>query len=502
MKKFKFFLLLILLVIGGGLLICACSPSKPEPVKTVAIADGDFDPANWGKAYPLEYESWVKTQDPRPAGKSKYKKGYDTDKVIYDKLSEFPYMSLLFNGWGFGVEYNEPRGHHYMLIDQLEVDPSRLKAGGVCLTCKTPYAPIMQEKYGANYFKDPYLEVHAKIPQQFQKLGVACADCHDNKTLNPKLSRWTLNKALSDMGKDPKTAGRQEMRSLVCAQCHVSYIISKDADMKSTAVFFPWQGSKVGDISIENIIKVIKSSPAHGEWKQAVTGFKVGFIRHPEYEFYSRNSVHWKANVACADCHMPYTKVGANKISDHNVMSPLKNDLRACQQCHTETPQWLTEQVTAIQDRTVSLMNRSGYACAVTAKLFETAHKAQEQGKKIDEALYQQAKDLYLEAFYRVIFIGAENSIGFHNPSEAGRIMGDAVAMAMRAEALLRQALTKAGVDLPANINLEMAKYINERGVKKLKFRPEFEFRDPFGIQEMLTPAKFSGLPVTAPKAK
>jgi nitrite reductase (cytochrome c-552) len=498
MKRKGILIAMGLIVLAGAFWFVACAPPKSESIKTVAIADGDFDPANWGKAYPLEHESWAKTKDPRPAGKSKYKKGFDTDNVIYDKLSEFPYMPLLFNGWGFGVEYNEPRGHHYMLIDQLEVDPSRVKAGGVCLTCKTPYAPIMQEKYGANYFKDPYIDMHAKIPPNFQKLGVACADCHDNKTLNPKLSRWTLNKALADMGKDPKTAGRQEMRSLVCAQCHVSYIISKDADMKSTAVFFPWQGSKVGDISIENIIKVIKSSPAYGEWKQAVTGFKVGFIRHPEYEFYSRNSVHWKANAACADCHMPYMKVGVNKISDHNVMSPLKNDMKACQQCHTETPQWLTDQVTAIQDRTVSLMNRSGYACAVTAKLFDTAHKAQEQGKKIDEALYQKAKDLYLEAFYRVIFIGAENSIGFHNPSEAGRILGDAVAMAMRAEALLRQALTKAGVDLPADINLEMVKYVNERGVKKLKFRPEMEFKDPFGIQEMLTPAKFSGLPVAA----
>jgi len=502
MKRRGWTIMLGLIGLAGVWGLYACAPSKPEPVKTVAIADGDFDPANWGKAYPLEYDSWLKTKDPKPAGMSKYKKGFDTDNIIYDKLSEFPYMSLLFNGWGFGVEYNEPRGHHYMLIDQLEVDPSRLKAGGVCLTCKTPYAPILQEKFGANYFKDPYMDMHAKIPPQFQKLGVACADCHDNKTLNLKLSRWTLNKALAELGKDPKTAGRQELRSLVCAQCHVSYIIPKDAEMKSTAVFFPWQGSKVGDISIENIIKVIKSSPSHGEWKQNVTGFKVGFIRHPEYEFYSRNSVHWKANAACADCHMPYMKVGANKISDHNVTSPLKNDMKACQQCHTETPQWLKDQVIAIQDRTVSLMNRSGYACAVTAKLFETANRAKEQGKKIDEALYAQAKDLYLEAFYRVIFIGAENSVGFHNPTEAGRILGDAVAMAMRAEALLRQALTKAGVDLPANINLEMAKYIHERGVKKLKFRPEMEFKDPFGIQEMLTPVKFSGLPVASAKAK
>ena len=81
---------------------------------------------------------------------------------------------------------------------------------------------------------------------------------------------------------------------------------------------------------------------------------------------------------------MPYIRVGANKISDHNVMSPLKKD-GACQQCHTETPQWLTDQVIAIQDRTLSLMNRAGYAAAVAAKLFEMAHKAQAEGKQIDQ---------------------------------------------------------------------------------------------------------------------
>ncbi len=192
---------------------------------------------------------------------------------------------------------------------------------------------------------------------------------------------------------------------------------------------------------------------------------------------------------------MPYTRVGANKISDHDVTSPLKNELKACQQCHTETTEWLTKQIFAIQDRTVSMMNRSGYSVAVAAKLFEIAHKAQADGKAIDKDVYDRAKDLYLEAFYRVIFIGAENSIGFHNPSEAGRICGDAVAMASKSEGLLRQALAKAGVELPPDINLEMAKYLSERGVKKLKFRPEFEFVDPYGIQPMLTPASSLGLP-------
>ncbi len=486
------FIIRALVLLGVILLCAACSPQKPEPVKTATIADGDYDPADWGKAYPLEYDSWLKTKEPKPP-KSKYKKGYDTDLVIYDKLSEFPYLALLFNGWGFGVEYNEPRGHYYMLIDQLDIDPSRLKAGGACLTCKTPFAPKLEKEMGVDYFRLPYLEVHSKIPVEFQKMGVTCIDCHDNKTLAPKLSRWTLTQALKDIGKNPEALSRQEMRSLVCAQCHVTYVVKKDAEMKSIGVFFPWQHSKEGDISVENIIKVLRSDPANLEWKQSVTGFKVGFIRHPEYEFYTRNSTHWQAGVACADCHMPYIRVGANKISNHDVMSPLKSDMQACQQCHAESPQWLKERVIATQDRTVSLMNRAGYAVAVAAKLFEMAHKAQAEGKTIDKDLYEQAKDLYLEAFYRVIFMGAENSVGFHNPTEAGRILGDAVALAGKSEALLRQALTQAGVTVPADVNLDLAQYLNKRGVKELNFKPEFELKDPYGTQEKLTPTKSLG---------
>jgi nitrite reductase (cytochrome c-552) len=478
----------VMLLAGMAFLASACSPPKPEPVKTGTIADGEIDPAKWGQVYPLEYDSWKKTQNPKPAGKSKYKKGWDTDLVVYDKLSEFPYMALLFNGWGFGIEYNEPRGHHYMLIDQLEIDPSRLKAGGVCLSCKSPYAPKLEKEMGLDYFKLPYVDVHAKIPPEFQRMGVACVDCHDNKTMGLKLTHPVAIKAFDTIGLPQDKMTRQELRSAVCGQCHVTYIINKDKENKSVGLFFPWQGSKPGGISVENIIKVLKSDPAYLEWKQNVTGFKLGFIRHPEYEFFTLNSTHYQAGAACADCHMPYTRVGANKISDHDVTSPLKTDMKACQQCHTESAQWLKDRVLATQDRTVSLMNRSGYAVAVTAKLLEAVHKAQAAGKQIDQAMYDQAKDLYLEAFYRVNYIGAENSVGFHNPTEAGRICGDAIAMAMKADGLLRQALTKAGVEVPANVNLELAKYLNKRGVKPLNFKPELEFKDPFGNQEKLTP--------------
>ncbi|MRR38408.1 ammonia-forming cytochrome c nitrite reductase subunit c552, partial [bacterium] len=187
-----------------------------------------------------------------------------------------------------------------------------------------------------------------------------------------------------------------------------------------------------------------------------------------------------QAGVSCADCHMPPTTAGGQKVSDHRIMSPLKNDLKACAQCHTETPDQLRGKVYAIQDRTMSQFIRAGYATATVAKLFEMTHRAQAAGKQIDKALYAQAKDHYEEAFYRVVFIGAENSVGFHNPDEALQVTGDASAHAAKADGLLRQALTKAGVAVPEKVDLELTKYVNNRGEKKLMFKPEHEIKDPF----------------------
>lgn len=464
-----------------GAMVTACSPPKAEMVKVAEIPDGTIDPAVWGKNYPEEYQTWKDTALPTPEGKSKYKKGNDGGKV-YDKLSEYPFIALLFNGWGFGIEYNEPRGHVYMMKDQAEIDPSRLKGRGGCLTCKTPYAPQLAAKHGVNYFSMPYMDAVNLIPKEHQELGVSCIDCHNNKDMSLKISRgFTLTKALDKMGVDQTKLTNQDKRNLVCAQCHVTYIMPKDAEMKSQDVIFPWDGSKMGNIPIENIITKIRSDKSYGEWTQAVTGFKMGYIRHPEYEMYSTKSVHWMAGVSCADCHMPYTKVGSKKISDHRIMSPLKNGFKACQQCHTESPEWLKEQVITIQDRAASQYIRSGYALATVAKLFEMTHKQQATGKQIDQKLYDQAKFYYEEGFYRNLFFGAENSLGFHNPTEAMRILGDASTYAGKADGLLRQALTKAGVDVPVKIDLELSKYTNNRGAKKLMFKPEQELKDPYG---------------------
>jgi len=207
----------------------------------------DYDPVIWSVSYPVHYERWKKTEQPTAPGKSKYKRGFDSDNITYDKLSEFPYMALLFQGWGFGVEYNEPRGHAHMLRDQLEIDPARLSAGGVCLTCKTPYAPRLEQELGIEYYRLPWQDVHKRIPEKHRELGVACIDCHQERSMALRISRgFTLGKALRGLGIDPEKLNRQEMGTLVCAQCHVTYSIVKDGDKKSTGVYFPWQGSSWG----------------------------------------------------------------------------------------------------------------------------------------------------------------------------------------------------------------------------------------------------------------
>ncbi len=483
-QRWKYYLALSLCV-GLAAFFTGCEPPKPQPRQVVTIPDGEIDPTLWGRAYPEEYELWRKTEEPVSARRSKYKTGMDSGAVTMDKLSHFPYMALLFNGWGFGVEYNEPRGHAYMVRDQLEIDSSRLGAGGVCLSCKSPYAPGLQQEMGVDFYRKPFKVVLERIPEKNRDLGVACIDCHDNTDMSLKISRgFTLIEAFSSMGVDPSKLTRQEMRSAVCAQCHVTYNIPKDQEGKSIGLYFPWQKAKFGAISIENIIEQIRSDESVKEWKQAVTGFKMAFIRHPEYEFWTNGSTHYKAGASCADCHMPYTIAGVHKVSDHRVMSPVQADMKACKQCHAQSPQWLQDRVFSIQDRTVSIMIRAGYQCATVAKLFELTHQAQAEGKVIDTQLYDKAKEFYEEAFYRSLFMGAENSVGFHNPSEGLRILGDSVAFGTRAEAYLRQALTQAGVNVPLTVDLEIMKYVDQRGEKKLRFDPALEFKDPYGLQE------------------
>lgn len=486
--------LIVLSVITAALLI-ACSPSKTGSNGS-AKAPASNDPADWAKAYPVQYEMWYATSEAHPAGLSTYKRGFDGG-MTFDKLSEFPFMTVLFNGWGFGVEYNEPRGHWWMLRDQQTIDPARVKAGGACLTCKTPSSDALHTEYGEEIMSMAYDEAVALLPEGQENLGVSCIDCHDNETLDLRSRRWTMKTALADIGLTSPTSDQQ--RAIVCGQCHCTYSVMKE-DGQSVDVNYPWQGGTWGDISIETIIANLKSDPARLEWTQTVTGFKLGFIRHPDIEFFTASSVHSKAGLECPDCHMPETEVDGVTTPDHQVMSPLKQDMKACAKCHSDSAEERKAKVIAIQDKNASLLINTGYSVASNAKLFEIVNSQVATQSAEIAPKYAQAKDHYEEAFYRTVYMGAENSMGFHNPSEGERILNDAMEHAKQCDTILREILAEQGVSVPAEIDLELAKYLTNRGTEKLGFVAEQMFTDPLLPHMSQWPSNYAALQAIQPE--
>lgn len=475
----------ITLLVGVSALAVSCAPKEAVPVTAATpIANAQaYDPAAWKDAYPNEYATWLKTKDPRPVGKSKYKRGGDAGRQ-FDKLSEYPFLSAITSGIGFAVEYNEPRGHYYALIDQQAIDPARLKAGGVCLACKSSYFTKLSSEQGKKLLSMPYAEAVNLLPENARQLGPACVDCHDNETLKLRPSREAMTAALAAINVNAPDDRQQQL--IVCGQCHCTYVIPKSPEGKSIGLFYPWAGGTWGNISIERIIDNIEADKANHEWTQKLTGFKLGYIRHPEFELYTMQSTHFVNGVTCPDCHMPFQVEGGAKFSTHDAKGALDMDMQPCLACHPQNRDQLRSAVIRIQDQVVGTILNAGYAVAADATLFQEVNSKVDTTTAENKQEYEAAKDAYLQAFYRAAFLTAENSVGFHNPTEANRIGAAALAYSQRCSGILRQMLARNGVAVPLEVQLNLPSFLYNRGTNKLAFDPAFEFKDPSGVAEAL----------------
>ena len=226
---------------------------------------------------------------------------------------------------------------------------------------------------------------------------------------------------------DPNTdASRQEMRAFVCGQCHVEYYCGP----KET-LFYPWSNG----LRVEQIEKTYdehRFPDGHRfyDWKHAESGAEVLKAQHPEFEMWSQG-IHARSGVTCADCHMPYKREGAMKVSDHWVRSPLLNVARACQVCHPYQESEILARVEAIQARTHDLLERS--AAAMTDML-DTIDAAKKAGAT--EAQMAPALELQRRAQWRLDFVAAENSMGFHAPAETARILAESIDDSRRAQVI------------------------------------------------------------------
>jgi nitrite reductase (cytochrome c-552) len=419
------------------------------------IDETTIDPAVWGRNFPRQYDTYLRTADTertRPGGSE-----------AINKLEKYPVLREIFAGYAFSVDYREHRGHAYMLTDPDASDRVKLfDQPGACMHCHSSVVPAYREAGRAAGVPDqpdsnrhdfnweqvmagfevvcamPYDEARAMVEHP-----VACIDCHDPQNMGlrvtrpgfmngirvlaesddplphlPSIERWRIGDRAKPY--NPNTmASHQEMRSFVCGQCHVEYYFHGENKL----VTYPWHnGLKVEQM--EAYFDEIDFT----DWTHARTGAPVLKAQHPEFELWNQG-IHARSGVSCADCHMPYMRVGAVKITDHHVRSPLLNISRACQICHSFSETELEQRAHAIQDRTRTLMTRSEQALL---SLIEAIEAQVEAGADDDQL--KSARQLQRQSQWRLDFVSAENSMGFHAAQESARILGEAIDLARQGE--------------------------------------------------------------------
>ncbi len=461
--------------------------AKSPFLKLVEVSENDVDAKKWGVNWPREFDGYNRTAEP---SHTKYGGGLvgPEGSLPPEKAARDPWLSRVFAGYLFAIDYRDRRGHAFMLQDQ-EVTkrnlPAEAKQSGNCLHCHGSIMPLYR-KLGAEAAPQAtpaeqvqkglekvselsYWDAHKQLADLTQGAHpVSCVDCHDPKTMElrvtrpafitgiqklaqsdaavphlPSIERWRKGSRATPY--DPNVDGtRQEMRSYVCGQCHVEYYCGK-----GMTLFFPWEkGLKAEQIEAQYDALQVKGH-RFKDWVHAETGMEVLKAQHPEFEVWSQG-IHAKSGVACADCHMPYKREGAMKVSEHWVRSPLLEVNRSCETCHPYGEQELKARVEAIQDRHWALMSRAGQAAVEMLDAISAVRKRYDDaGWK--EALDKDAKvkelgELQRAAQWRLDFVAAENSMGFHAPQELARLLAESIDLSRQAQV---KAVSLLGGQLP-----------------------------------------------------
>lgn len=430
---------------GGAALLINIMERKQEArnpfYRVVEITDETEDPAMWGKNFPLQYDDYLRTVDQvrtRFGGSEAVPRTPDDvdprSIVAQSKLDEDPRLKTMWAGYAFAVDFREERGHAFMLEDQTFTQRQIVaEQPGTCVHCHASvYVPYM--KLGGGDLIQGFEAMNSMSYAEARKLvshPVACIDCHSPDTMQLRVTRPAFIEGIRALkasegieNYDVNTmATRQQMRSYVCGQCHVEYYF-EGAEKR---LVYPWsQGLRV-----EDILAYYEAAEFY-DWTHAETGARVLKAQHPEFELWNQG-IHARSGVACADCHMAYKRVGALKISDHHVRSPLLNINRACQTCHRLSEEELKSRAETIQGRTFALRNS---AMDALVDLINDIKMAGEAGR--NDAGLTAARSFQRKAQFLLDFVEAENSMGFHAPQEAVRILGESINYSRQGQVVLR----------------------------------------------------------------
>ena len=414
----------------------------------VQLNDEIEDPAVWGQNFPLQYDGYLRTVDQvrtRYGGSEAMPRtptASDPRSIVaQSRLEEDPRLKTLWAGYAFSVDFREERGHAYMLDDQTLTERQNVvQQPGTCMHCHASVYVPYQKLGGGDLIKGfevmnrmKYQEARTKVTHP-----VACIDCHDPATMKLRVTRPGFLEGIVkvkaaqgikdyDVNRD---ATGQEMRAFVCGQCHVEYYF-KGPEKRLT---YPWaKGMKADEIL------AYYEENGFRDWTHAESGAPALKAQHPEFEMWNQG-IHAKSGVTCADCHMPYQRVGAMKISDHHIRSPLLNINRACQTCHRWSEEDLRQRVETIQDRTYSVRNVAMDALMALIADIKAAKAAGATDAELEAPRRHQRRGQFL-----LDFIEAENSMGFHADQEAMRVLALSLDEIRRGQAVLPGSKATAG---------------------------------------------------------
>ena len=377
--------------------------------------------------FPREYETWKQTAD------TTFKSEFNSSQAV-DVLAQRPNMVILWAGYSFSWDYATPRGHQHAVEDVRRtlrtgapgVTEGKQPQPGTCWTCKDPDVPrVMKEQGLANFYKAPW----SKWGDQIMN-SVGCSDCHDSKTMDLKPARPALYEAWQRVGKDVNKATHQEMRSLVCAQCHTEYYFKGDGQYLT----FPQDSG----ITVEAMEKYYDAMN-YKDYTHALSRAPILKAQHPGYEIHQMG-IHGQRGVSCADCHMPYMSKGGVKYTDHHIMSPLANIERTCQTCHRQSAETLRQNVYERQRKCNEIRNRVENELA-TAHI--EAKFAWDKGAT--EAEMKPVLDLLRKSQWRWDFAVASHGAAFHAPQEIMRILSHSLDFANQARLKVAKVLARHG---------------------------------------------------------
>jgi nitrite reductase (cytochrome c-552) len=433
--KMSAYLLMLALV----LIISGCSTgdnaTTADATKTTGLSKDEISNEAFKDLFPLQYNSYQKnkqdTEDTKYSGSVKRSK-YDADKE--------PYLPILFNGYGFATEYNEDRGHIYANEDIRSVKRINDKSIGSCLTCKSTAVPQMIAEMGDGYWGGNF---NTDIWPKAESMGhspIGCSDCHDPETMDLRITRPSFTKAMEAKGVDMSNPTRNEMRSYVCAQCHVEYHFAAS----NSEVTFPWNNGFKPEEIYEYYEKIAKEKGFEKDFVHNVSGTPIIKAQHPDFETHMEGP-HGKAGVSCADCHMPYERSDdKKKISSHWWKSPLKSMDTSCGQCHRDRElDTLKERVIDIQDTHMEALHKAE-DISIEAHYYVNKMIV----SKISEVKIKKAQEHVRKGQWFWDFVAAESAAGFHNPQGAMSSLKTSVEESNEAIRLATEELVKKGINL------------------------------------------------------